>query len=349
MHISSSIDTLRFIALSHVLVILYLFWRQRRNPAALIAICFGLSVIGYLLADWAYLQKFPAIHVPILLFPFVVPTLFWLLSKTLFDDQFRWHSAYLQILIAVILLHYLVYFQHQYHFIPLGKSMNLLLELLVQLLSLTFIMLGIIEAIRNKAADLVSVRLQFRNVFVAVTASLMAITILSEVSLAGASPPLFLNLFQKIAITGLTLFFSLNLLVFKAGFFPDLEITVTSNPTVMPIDEALIERLKDYMELQQHWRTEGLNIRDLAEKLEVKEYRLRQTINQHLGYRNFNEYINGFRIQEACKILADPTKQNLTILEIAFALGFASLAPFNKTFKETTGMTPSEWRRTTIQ
>jgi AraC-like DNA-binding protein len=348
MSLNLIIDVLRFIALSHILVILYLFWKQRRHSVATIAIFFGLSVIGYLLADWTYLQKNPAIHVPILLFPFVVPTLFWLFSKTLFDDQFRWRHAYLQMLIAVILVHYLVYFQHQYHFIPLAKSIGLLLELLVQLLSLTFIMLGIFEAIHNKAADLIAARLQFRNVFVVVAASLMAITILSEVSLAGANPPLFLNLFQKIAITGLTLFFSLNLLTFKVGFFPDLETTSASTPPTVSIDEALIERLKDYMELQQLWRIEGLSIRDLAEKLEVKEYRLRQTINQHLGYRNFNEYINGFRIQEACKILADQTKQHLTILEIAFDLGFASLAPFNKVFKETTGMTPSDWRRTKI-
>ncbi|MDX2069482.1 MAG: helix-turn-helix domain-containing protein [Haliscomenobacter sp.] len=345
MNIHSSIDVLRFIALSHVVVILYLFWKQRKKPTAAVSIFFGLCVIGYLLADWAYLQQFPAIHVPILLFPFAVPTLFWLFSKALFDDQFRWHKGFAQLLIGVILIHYLVYFQHKYHFIPLAESIDLLLGLLVQLLSLAFIMLGIFEAIHNKAADLISERLQFRNVFVVVAASLMAITVLSEVSLAGASPPVFLNLFQKIAITGLTLFFSLNLLAFKAGFFPDLEVKATFDQPSIPIDKALMERLKDYMEIQQHWRTEGLSIRKLAEKMEVKEYRLRQTINQHLGYRNFNEYINGFRIQEACKILTDPAKQHLTILEIAYDLGFASLAPFNKVFKETTGMPPSEWRR----
>ena len=346
MNIHSSIDVLRFIALSHIVVILYLFWKQRRNTLAVVSIFFGLCVIGYLLADWTYLQKFPAVHMPILLFPFAAPTLFWLFSKALFDDQFRWNNGLVRLLIAVILIHYLVYFQYKFNFIPQAESIDLLLGLLVQLLSLAFIMLGIFEAIHNKAADLISERLKFRNVFIVVAASLMAITVLSEVSLAGASPPVFLNLFQKIAITGLTLYFSLHLLKLKTGFFPDTAIEATDNQAPSaPVDEGLIERLKDYMEVRQQWRTEGLSIGKLAENLEVKEYRLRQTINQHLGYRNFNEYINGFRIREACKILADPAKQHLSILEIAYDLGFASLAPFNKVFKETTGMTPSEWRR----
>ena len=96
---------------------------------------------------------------------------------------------------------------------------------------------------------------------------------------------------------------------------------------------------------EQAWRTEGLTIRLLSEKMGVKEYRLRQAINQHLGYRNFNDYLNGYRIREACAVLSDPSKKELTVLEISYPLGYASLAPFNKAFKDTTGMTPTEWRK----
>jgi AraC-like DNA-binding protein len=43
--------------------------------------------------------------------------------------------------------------------------------------------------------------------------------------------------------------------------------------------------------------------------------------------------------------LADPATARTSISAIAFELGFGSLGPFNRAFKEATGQTPSEWRR----
>jgi hypothetical protein len=37
---------------------------------------------------------------------------------------------------------------------------------------------------------------------------------------------------------------------------------------------------------------EGFTIRRLADKLDIKEYRLRRLINGQLGYRNFNRFLN---------------------------------------------------------
>lgn len=121
----------------------------------------------------------------------------------------------------------------------------------------------------------------------------------------------------------------------------------TSPPVIqsVSIDGALLERLNDQMEVQKIWKTDGLTIRQLAEELEVKEYRLRQAINQHLGFRNFNDYLHSYRIEESCSMLSDPQKKDLTILEIAYEVGYKSIAPFNKAFKEITGVTPTEWRR----
>jgi AraC-like DNA-binding protein len=121
----------------------------------------------------------------------------------------------------------------------------------------------------------------------------------------------------------------------------------TSPPVIqsVSIDRALLERLNDQMDVQKIWKTDGLTIRQLAEKLEVKEYKLRQAINQHLGFRNFNDYLHSYRIEESCNMLSDTQKKDLTILEIAYEVGYQSIAPFNKAFKEITGVTPTEWRR----
>ncbi len=339
-------DILRFAAIAQILFLLGLFRRDMGNQQGTIpAQLFGLCVVGYLLADWSPVKQCPAILLPLLVLPFLAPATFWLFSKSLFDDGYRWRRRFGWLLAALATVHYLAFIQLRRPYLPLPEGLQLLLGWTLQLLSLSFIVLGILEAARNRQADLVLSRLQFRTVFIVVTAGLMALTVLSEVSLREEAPPPLLNVAQKTSIFGLAVFFSLRLLSFRPGFFPENEQPVPMPVATPEVDEHLLAQLSDLMDTQKYWRTEGLTIRQLAEKMEVKEYRLRQTINQGLGYRNFNDYLNGYRIREACAVLADPAKRDLTVLEIAYALGYVSLAPFNKTFKETTGMTPTEWRR----
>ena len=82
----------------------------------------------------------------------------------------------------------------------------------------------------------------------------------------------------------------------------------------------------------------------LAAKLKLPEYRLRRLINQRLGYRNFNAYLNHYRVEDAKVGLADPTEAEVPILTIAMDAGFQSLRAFNRAFRVETGMTPSEYR-----
>ena len=83
----------------------------------------------------------------------------------------------------------------------------------------------------------------------------------------------------------------------------------------------------------------------LATKLAIPEYRLRRLINQRLGYRNFNVFLNNHRIEEAKAALADPSQAEVPVITIAMDAGFQSLGPFNRAFKATTGVTPTEYRR----
>nr|QQZ51016.1 AraC family transcriptional regulator [Phenylobacterium glaciei] len=75
------------------------------------------------------------------------------------------------------------------------------------------------------------------------------------------------------------------------------------------------------------------------------EYRLRRLINSDLGQRNFNAYLNGYRIDETKAALADRGQDSVPILTIALDAGFNSLGPFNRAFRAETGMTPTDFRR----
>ncbi|HEY0052592.1 MAG TPA: helix-turn-helix domain-containing protein, partial [Caulobacteraceae bacterium] len=63
-----------------------------------------------------------------------------------------------------------------------------------------------------------------------------------------------------------------------------------------------------------------------------------------LGYRNFNAYLNGWRLAEAKAALLDPAQREVPISTIALDAGFNSLGPFNRAFKAAEGATPSEFR-----
>jgi AraC-like DNA-binding protein len=85
-----------------------------------------------------------------------------------------------------------------------------------------------------------------------------------------------------------------------------------------------------------------LNIRDLAEKVELHPKLLSQVINKGFG-RNFFDFVNSYRVTEAKEImLSEPQK---TILEVLYEVGYNSKSAFNKAFKINTGQTPSEFRK----
>jgi AraC-like DNA-binding protein len=111
-----------------------------------------------------------------------------------------------------------------------------------------------------------------------------------------------------------------------------------------PGDAQLIRSLQELMTTDRVYRREGLTIGTLALKLGVPEYKTRRLINQSLGYRNFNAFLNKHRIDEAKTALADPAQAEVSVLTIALDAGFQSLGPFNRAFKAETGLTPTEYR-----
>ena len=59
--------------------------------------------------------------------------------------------------------------------------------------------------------------------------------------------------------------------------------------------------------------------------------------------KNFNDFVNEFRVNVFKEKIKDPKLQHLTLLAIAFDCGFNSKATFNRSFKKATGLSPKEW------
>jgi AraC-like DNA-binding protein len=128
----------------------------------------------------------------------------------------------------------------------------------------------------------------------------------------------------------------------NAGHVGEIEAANGDPDDIPPL---LLRRLDHLMTVERVYRQEGLTIGGLAAKLDLPEYRLRQAINEGLGYRNFNAFLNRYRINEAKTALSDPSQRDVAVLTIAMDAGFQSIGPFNRAFKAETSLTPTEFRR----
>lgn len=127
----------------------------------------------------------------------------------------------------------------------------------------------------------------------------------------------------------------------KNNELPALEEDNTQNLT-------LKSKLEAYMDTHEVYLNPSLTIFELSRGIGLTSSELSHFLNKHLG-KNFFEFINEFRIERAKKMLKDPEKERLTILEILYASGFNSKSSFNTVFKKYVGKTPSEYRKESVK
>ena len=112
-------------------------------------------------------------------------------------------------------------------------------------------------------------------------------------------------------------------------------------------DEAhLADRIRSTLLDDDRFTQSDLKVADLAQLLGAGEHKISRAITSCLGFTNFNRLVNHYRIDRAQVMLRDPEFQSLPVLTIALDCGFGSIGPFNRAFKEATGMTPTAWRQT---
>ena len=107
---------------------------------------------------------------------------------------------------------------------------------------------------------------------------------------------------------------------------------------------ALRERLVAHMHSGRPYRNPEMRISELAAALDVPAHVLSAVINREFG-SNFFDFLNGYRVEEAARLLLEPGRRQYTILSVAMEVGFASKASFNRVFKKHMGVTPSEYQR----
>jgi AraC-like DNA-binding protein len=108
------------------------------------------------------------------------------------------------------------------------------------------------------------------------------------------------------------------------------------------------ERLLGYMESEKPYLDSDLTLPALADRVGIPAYQLSQVINESLGV-SFFDFVNGYRVEEAKRLLQDSSKSAYTILAIAEEAGFNSKSAFNAIFKRVVRQTPSEFRKNRVK
>jgi AraC-like DNA-binding protein len=109
-------------------------------------------------------------------------------------------------------------------------------------------------------------------------------------------------------------------------------------------DELALARRTESLVAEGAYLDPDLKVGTLASRLQEKDYKVSRAIVAGLGQPNFNRFINRFRIEHAKRLLSDPDAAARGILNVALDSGFASLGPFNRAFKDQTGLTPRQYR-----
>lgn len=109
-------------------------------------------------------------------------------------------------------------------------------------------------------------------------------------------------------------------------------------------NELLYNKISELVLKDKLYLESDLSLSGLSKLVGKSTQNTSEVINQY-AKRNFNDFINFYRIQDAKKMLLDVNTKNYTISSIAFDAGFSTLSSFNSAFKKFEGITPSLYKR----
>ena len=352
-------DGCRGAAAGMFLVIVAVLLRDRPNSlAARLSVALYACAIAYAIREApTFPRPWPWGSLPLAVAGWGSPAIFYLWAQAIFDDEFalrRWHAALWSALVGLGFV--------AWKGGALWPSLGMASDRVLALAELVLALLAVSQTFATWRDDLVAGRRRLRIVVLIGAFAYIVAWPLSALSIrlmASGSP--IGSLIDAFGLCVLAMVSAWSVLQAEGrdqggrlvsalgDGHEETRPVVSDRESGRPLVEpALLRRLERLMTAERAYRQEGLTSGALAAKLGLPEYRLRQLINEGLGHRNFNAFLNRYRIAEAKAALVDPTQNDVPILTIAMDSGFQSIGPFNRAFKAATGQTPTEYRRAAL-
>ena len=230
---------------------------------------------------------------------------------------------------------------------------TLIYEAIPAILQGTFLATALYWILSNREQDLITARRTARIVIVVVFSTQAIVSLMVEriafnfewIHWQYHYPIHVFVTFLAIPLNGALLFasFSPNTALVLGGRKEPLAAAATTE--LIAQDDADAGRIRAALEEEYIYRTPGLSVHGLAEHLAIPEYRLRNLVHEHLGFRNFNTLLHHYRVAEVCQALEDPQQNTTPVLTLALTAGYQSINPFNRAFREIHGVTPTAYRK----
>lgn len=108
-------------------------------------------------------------------------------------------------------------------------------------------------------------------------------------------------------------------------------------------DALIAEELHKKMVIDKMYLNPHLSLSELALAVGSNRSYLSGHINR--SGKSFYDFVNEFRIAEACRILDDPSIDKIPMADVAKRSGFNSISSFNRYFFKIKGITPTDYIR----
>ena len=336
---TAAILVLRLLAVSQVLLLAAAL-AMSANPyrTRLLGFALALGAVSYLISspvfDYINLEVGPWLVLP----ADAIPPLLFFFAWDLFEDDREPPLLLWLIAASYLVLAMWIGLQRG----ATGAAANVYFLVAVQLTKLGFAVGAIFIVWRGRESDVVESRLKLRHVF-AVSIGVIVTAVVATELVTGWNVPTSVELLGMAAIFGVTLMINLAFLRLNPTF-----ILRDSRPLapVLPEETPLIDALNKLMSEDLAYTNHDLRIADLATRLKVPEYQLRRTINRNLGYQNFNQFVNRYRVEEAARRLINEPRT--PVLTIALDVGFRSVSSFNTAFRAHYQKTPTDYRKSRL-
>jgi len=205
------------------------------------------------------------------------------------------------------------------------------------------------ETVRHFDSNADAVDGQWLRLLVIGFLSLWLVQLISEV-MSALQVPSVAHLIGVVGNYGL--FALVNFLVVASLTRKTTRASITADPHTEPAHESdaqvheytdeQVTRLERTMREREPYLKPNLTLEELSRITSIPQRTLSSIINRH-HEKNFFEYVNEFRVDRAAELLMT-FDRNRSVLEVMSEAGFNSKSAFNRFFKKTKGMTPTQFR-----
>lgn len=328
--------------------------RERKSSEVLLGVLFLiialLTVSAVILSNWAYMRYFPVAHLCNLSIMLIGPV-FYLYVKSSAQKVFRFKAAYWLLFLPFVLgLAWFSYRTVRYDLFYGKHTRQLTYKIIESVQDLIYFALSVVVLARNGVSPR-RLMTDFRDWRVTWIRFLFISLIIISCNKFYTS--IICDYFNnaRLYLTSLSLYFlivsafvSLALFVFfnRDTFFSREAAKYRDSPLTEVEKKRLFAALLDCMQRDRPYLDPDLTLARLAERTRIPVKSLSQIVNELSGF-NFNDFVNDYRLREACAMLKDSSMDS-TVTDILYNSGFNSKSAFNEVFKRKLGKTPTAYR-----